>query len=412
MNRSVTPIPRLVCLFSPVSLAPPVPGNNVRPQTAETLCRGLPALAEYLTYVRGLEPGEPADYSRAVLIFTDGLRRRGFSADVPFDWMKQNQAHHHHHHHPAKVTTAVTNGTVLGGAAGKRTLDASATSSKHQRGSAAGGDVGSTAGVTASGAKKRPRSGSGSLLSGSAAGVGRGLMPAAAMFDLYADVPPPEEKPPASVETRHEGVADISGAEDVQLSYPNASSGKGSAATLLAASTQDREDPVSAPVDMKNATVRPELAPKMSAGQTAGGGPATEVGAVGTSPAGRGAKGAAVDVSLALGKLRPHLQGSRTGSKKFPRACGLLTDLLCAKLGQENEEIFFGVISDTVAYRGGCGENRDAAAGEHLALLRGNGVVGEAIRRLVAAASSRSSCFSGQRREAVESWAEEVARCR
>ncbi|CBJ34232.1 expressed unknown protein [Ectocarpus siliculosus] len=297
---------------------------------------------------------------------------------------------------------------VLGGAAGKRTLDASATSSTHQRGSAAGGDVGSTAGVTASDAKKRPRSGSGSLLSGSAAGGGRGLMPAAAMFDLYADVPPPEEKPPASVETRHEGKGV---AEDVKLSYPNASSGKGSAATLLAASTEDRGDPGSAPVDMKKATVRPELAPKTSAGQTAGGGPATEVGAVGTSPAGRGAKGAAVDVSLALGKLRPHLQGSRTGSKKFPRACGLLTDLLCAKLGQENEEIFFGVISDTVAYRGGCANNRDTAAGEHLSLLRANGVVGEAIRRLVAAASSRSSCFSGQRREAVESWEKEMAKC-
>ncbi|CAM9641523.1 unnamed protein product [Ectocarpus sp. 12 AP-2014] len=384
-------------------------------ETAETLCRGLPALAEYLTYVRGLEPGEPVDYQRAELIFTDGLRRRGFSADVPFDWMKQNQAHHHHHHHPAKVSTAVPNGTVLGGAAGKRTRDASATSSTHQQcGSAAGGAVGSAAGVTASGAKKRPRSGSGSLLSGSAAGGGRGLMPAAAMFDLYADVPPPEEKVPASVEARHEGkgVADISGAEDVKVSYPNASSGKGSAATLLAASTEDRGDPVSALVDIKKVTIRPELAPKTSAGQTAGGGPATEVGAVGTSPAGRGANGAAVDVSSALGKLRPHLQGSRTGSKKFPRACGLLTDLLCAKLDQENEEIFFGVISDTVAYRGGCGQNRDVSAGEHLALLRGNGVVGEAIRRLVAAASSRSSCFSGQRREAVESWAEEIAKCR
>ncbi|CAM9582760.1 unnamed protein product [Ectocarpus sp. 12 AP-2014] len=387
-------------------------------ETAETLCRGLPALAEYLTYVRGLEPGEPADYARAELIFTDGLRRRGFSADVPFDWMKQNQAHHHHHHHhhhPAKVTTAVANGTVLGVAAGKRTRDASATSSKHQQcGSAAGGAVGSTVGVTASGAKKRPRSGSGSLLSGSAAGGGRGLMPAAAMFDLYADVPPPEEKPPASVETSHEGkeVADVSGAEDIKLSYPNSSLDKGGAATLLAASTEDRGDPVSAPVDMKKVTVRPELALKTSAEQMAGGDPATEVGAVGTSPAGRGAKGAAVDVSLALGKLRPHLQGSRTGSKKFPRACGLLTDLLCAKLGQENEEIFFGVISDTVAYRGGCGGNCDVSAGEHLALLRANGVVGEAIRRLVTAASSRSSCFSGQRREAVESWAEEIAKCR
>ncbi|CAN0492140.1 unnamed protein product [Ectocarpus sp. 12 AP-2014] len=239
-------------------------------------------------------------------------------------------------------------------------------------------------------------------------------MPAAAMFDLYADVPPPEEKPPASVETRHEGkeVADVSGAEDIKLSYPNSSLDKGGAATLLAASTEDRGDPVSAPVDMKKVTVRPELALKTSAEQMAGGDPATEVGAVGTSPAGRGAKGAAVDVSLALGKLRPHLQGSRTGSKKFPRACGLLTDLLCAKLGQENEEIFFGVISDTVAYRGGCGGNCDVSAGEHLALLRANGVVGEAIRRLVTAASSRSSCFSGQRREAVESWAEEIAKCR
>lgn len=364
--------------------------------------------------MRGLEPGESADYSRAELIFTDGLRRRGFSADVPFDWMKQNQGHHHHHHHhaAAKVTTAVANGAVLGGTAGKRTLDASAGSSINQRGFAAGGDVGSTAGVTASGAKKRPRSGSGSLLSGVAAGGGRGLMPAAAMFDLYADVPPPEEKPHASVENRHEGnaLADRSGAEVVELPSPNASSGKDTAATLLPASTEDRGDPVSAPIDMKKATVRPELVPKTSAELTAGAGPASEVGAVGTSPAGRGAKGAAVNVSLALGKLRPHLQGSRTGSKKFPRACGLLTDLLCAKLGQENEEIFFGVISDTVAYRGGYGENREAGKGEHLALLRVNGVVGEAIRRLVAAANSRSSCFSGQRREAVESWAKEMAK--
>ncbi|CAM9564360.1 unnamed protein product [Ectocarpus fasciculatus] len=367
-------------------------------ETAETLCRGLPALAEYLTYVRGLEPGEPADYSRAQLIFSDGLRRRGFSADVPFDWMKQNQAHHHHHHHPTKVTTAVANGAVLGGAAGRRALDVSAGGSMNTRGFAAGGDVGSTAGVTSPGAKKRPRSGSGSLLSGAAAGGGRGLMPAAAMFDLYADVPPPEEKPPASVENWHEGKGIAN------------SSLKSATVTLPAASTEDRGDPVSTPVDREKATVRPELAPKTSAGLTAGGGPATEVGAVGTSPAGRGAKGAEVDVSLVFGKLRPHLQGSRTGSKKFPRACGLLTDLLCAKLGQENEEIFFGVISDTVAYRGGCGENRDAAAGEHLALLRANGVVGDAIRRLVAAASSRSLCFSEQRREVVESWAKEMAK--
>ncbi|CAN0247223.1 unnamed protein product, partial [Hapterophycus canaliculatus] len=96
-------------------------------ETAETLCRGLPALAEYLTYVRGLGPGEPADYSRAELIFSDGLRRRGFPADVPFDWMKQKkQAHHHPHHHhhnhtaAAKAAAAVTANS--GAAAAARSL--------------------------------------------------------------------------------------------------------------------------------------------------------------------------------------------------------------------------------------------------------------------------------------------------
>ncbi|CAM9668966.1 unnamed protein product, partial [Laminaria digitata] len=65
-----------------------------RSKTAESLCRGLPALAEYLSYVRSLRPGEDADYSRAERVFTDGLRRRGFPADAPFDWMMAS-------HHPS-----------------------------------------------------------------------------------------------------------------------------------------------------------------------------------------------------------------------------------------------------------------------------------------------------------------------
>ncbi|CAN0224262.1 unnamed protein product [Hapterophycus canaliculatus] len=138
--------------------------------------------------------------------------------------------------------------------------------------------------------------------------------------------------------------------------------------------------------------------------------------------------GAVVDVSNALGKLRPHLKGGRAGSKKFPKACGLLTDLLCAKLGPENEEVFFDVVCHAVACGGvsggggaaSCsttadGSSKSAVPGSsgspESALLRADSVVGEAVRRLVAAAASRSAFFSGRRRERVEAWAKQADGC-
>ena len=133
-----------------------------------------------------------------------------------------------------------------------------------------------------------------------------------------------------------------------------------------------------------------------------------------------------MDVSVALSKLRPHLRkGSRGGSKKFPRACALLADLLSAKLGPENEEVFFDALLDAVASGSGAGAGAGAgesasssgnsgsgADGERIvALRRVGGVVGEAVGRLVAAAASRSSVFSGRRREVVEGWAREADGC-
>lgn len=380
----------------------PAPRVIARLQTAETLCRGLPALAEYLTYVRGLAPGEPADYARAELIFTDGLRRRGFPADVPFDWMKQKKQAHHHHHHPVAAKSAATanNGAtaavkplavapgrlpVGGGTAGRRMLDTAALGSSP---------------------RKRPRAGSDASPGGLAVppagfGSGRGPGNAAAVFDLYADIPPPEEGSPAvSVSgggRRGTGTAGESKEGFVATIEPPAATAMGD---LGIKGTPSRLNGAA-------------LGQKMAAGGIAG--TVSENAAVN----GRGAT--AVDVSVALGKLRPHLKGGRAGSKKFPKACGLLTDLLCAKLGPENEEVFFDVICDAVACGGGggggdasCSSAADGSskAGrsgpEELVLPLAGGVLGDAVRRLVAAAGSRSAIFSGPRREVVEAWAKQI----
>ncbi|CAN0245129.1 unnamed protein product [Pylaiella littoralis] len=436
-------------------------------ETAEALCRGLPALAEYLKYVRGLRPGEPADYSRAELIFTDGLRRRGFSTSVPFDWMKQKQAHHHHHHHhPAKGTTPATGAAAAApAAASRRTLAAAPRGKIIQRGLAvAGGGVagscngsstaGAGAGVSAaSGSKKRARSGSDSLFGAAAGksapesaaervanenaergfgGRGRGFVPiaattaAAAMFDLYADIPPPEAGTPAASAASVKKLAD-----DGTRSGEGGSGGGGvgSVGKLLPPSPAVAPPTETLPVGGGNTAAA-------AADAVATEGESSGIAAA----AARGGKGsAAVDVSVALGKLRPHLRGGRTGSKKFPRACALLTNLLCAKLAPDNEEVFFDVVFNAVACVGGGGgggsgdgdgegnglssgdaANCDTAApsstggaeakgvGGRIALRRIDGVVGQAVRHLVVAAGSRSAFFSGRRREIVESWAREV----
>eukprot|EP00752_Nemacystus_decipiens_P012470 g11044.t1 len=460
-------------------------------ETAETLCRGLPALAEYLTYVRGLGPGEPADYTRAELIFTDGLRRRGFSAAVPFDWMKQQQAPHPHHHHgnPSKASA--------GGAAAGATAPAAAASSSvagHPRGvivhrglavagvgagagARAGASGGSPTGVGggygsdsfAAGAMKRQRAGSADgsattavLANGRSggSGAGRGFMPAAAVFDLYADIPPPEQKetPSAIRNSDGDGRPGEEAAAGAKQPPPGASS------------------PLPVPVAAAQASTTPPAAKRLSTtatgdrgirGPEGAGGTTTTAAAAAAGVAARNGKAEAgtavaataddgkgatvVDVVAALAKLRPHLRGPRAArGKKFPRACALLTDLLCAKLDPENEEVFFGVVLDTVmsccgggggggggadgvgsssgsssgsvggaaagvegsASAGGVegGEGAAAEGGEERrrALRRVDGLEGDALRRLVAAAGSRSSFFSGRRREAVEAWAREA----
>lgn len=119
-----------------------------------------------------------------------------------------------------------------------------------------------------------------------------------------------------------------------------------------------------------------------------------------------------VDVSVALSKLRPHLRskgaaggGTTGGSKKFPRACRLLADLLSAKLSPENEKMLFDVVSGTVA------SVTNSSDGSGKGLWKVEGVVGDAVRRLVQAACSRSLLFAaGRRRETVEAWGKYVTK--
>ena len=474
-------------LCSPTRPAPPPI------QTAETLCRGLPALAEYLTYVRGLGPGEPADYVRAELIFTEGLRRRGFSAAVPFDWMikQQQQAPHHHHSNPLKSTAAAAAAAAAAGVAGSphgvivhRRLGVAGASGGSPTGSGGGGSF-------AGASKKRPRAGSedGSATAvftngrsggdgGGGGGGGRGFMPAAAaaagLFDLYADIPPPpdEETKTGAVSNKSgEGTPGGKGQEDEagkKRSPTDASTAtaEGSAALSLpaakrlAATPGDRGIRGQAGAGGSAEAAARAVAGAAGAATTRNGNKAAWTGtgnaavAVESNEKGGTAAAAAVDVVAALAKLRPHLSGAKAAAraggprgKKFPRACALLTDLLYAKLGPENEEAFFGVVLDAVTSScggggggGGAGSSSGSGAGEAVTgarkgstpggvgggdavvaeagggrqgetlrtLRRVGGVEGEALRRLVAAAGSRSSIFSGRRREMVEAWAKEA----
>lgn len=387
-------------------------------KTPETLCKGLPALAEYLSYVRSLGPGEPADYSRAEAIFSEGLRRRGFPANVPFDWMNG-------HLHPGSTGLAVTsNRSAMGSASrgGGSSLDSRAGG---KRVTAAGGSD-----PNHSTASKRPRVGQDGLqaagaspvvgvgsLGGGGSGAAGGISPgetrgsfigvrggggrmcgaaavrgAAAIFDLYADVPPPESKPPTSAKPGPEVERGPPEAEAV-----NGDSGKGDP---WCDSVDGRESrcsggaPFSEPargeiVDGKSADA-PDTAnqdagegasgsiPVVHDGKAGSGGgeartalEASEVGGAATTsttPRGPRIGGETqtssgspghVDVSLALAKLRPHLvRGAGAGgvgagngsgvSKKLPKACALFTDLLSAKMDASNEEMFFDVIAHVV----------------------------------------------------------------
>lgn len=389
-------------------------------QTAETLCRGLPALAEYLSYVKSLRPGEPADYSRAERMFTDGLRRRGFPPDVPFDWM--------HGHHPVKPAG------VAGAAAGRRGLEARGKARALVVGGAGGGSGsgsgGGDNGVAAMAGTKRPRADSESLSEASAAstvkvaavglrpGIGSpgghrgGLVNAAvALFDLYADIPPPDL---ASVSKRERGTdegtaqtapppgAVVSETVPVVTTEPMAGSDGGPRRPSSPGAVSRAGGATLAAADTRNAETKLPIgsAQSSSAVTTSGHGDG-RLGGGGNSGGGGG-----VDVSVAIGKLRPHVQGGGKGSKKFPRACALLADLLSAKLSADNEEIFFGVVSDAVSRSFGTSSGDSGAV-----VLQADGAVGEAVRRLTSAACARSSLFLGRRREAVEAWERAVVAC-
>eukprot|EP00903_Cladosiphon_okamuranus_P018659 g17174.t1 len=409
-------------------------------ETAETLCRGLPALAEYLTYVRGLGPGEPADYARAELIFTDGLRRRGFSAGVPFDWMKQQQAPHHHHYNnnPSKALSMTTAGEATAAAAaagGVRSSHVHRGVIVHRglavavasTGAGASGVSPTAAGSSAAASKKRPRAGSAEgptaagFANGRSPGGGRGRFAASGVFDLYADIPPPEKESPSGA-NKNGGEGTSGGEREAGVHITVAPADAAGATTTVAAISTGGSAALPAA----------KRRPAATTGDRGAQDPASASGNTTAAAAAESGRGAVVDVAAALAKLRPHLRGrgargaggsggSSSSSKKFPRACGLLTDLLCAKLDPENEELFFEVVFDTVTCGSGggggagggdgtsCssgGDGRGAssrgsspagsagegegegAGGRQRPVRRMDGVEGEALRRLVTAATA------------------------
>ena len=441
--------------------------------------------------MRNLRLGETADYSRAERIFTDGLRRRGFPADAPFDWMAG--------HHPVKAAVAVGAGGTGAGGVGGRVLVGTAGAAGAAagvgggrrgvdvRGVSRGLDIGETGSAASAAAvpmsAKRPRLGSDSLLSGvpavsgtggargegfgSGGGGHRGGLKGRAVFDLYADVPPPDIPGGGSRGDSGRGAASERGGGVVsgvvvegKATKEVASNGDSAPATKLVAGATGgngvRGSALTGTDDLAGessggactATVHPQL--RVVAGALHAGSPgvvpsgspgaATAAAVRAGSPKGSKGGAAVVDVSVALGKLRPHLVGGGGGSggggggsKKFPRACALLADLLSAKLGPDNEEVFFVAVVGAVEHGGRAGDGgggsgngsgsggsdggsgvstnspRDGTAVESRTLLRADGAAGEAVRRLVKAACARSAVFSERRRETVEAWGKEVA---
>lgn len=407
-------------------LSPPSPPPLVvTVQTVETLCRGLPVLAEYLSYIRSLRPGEAADYSHAERIFTEGLRRRGFPPDAPFDWMQGNL-----YQHPAKAAALGTGSAVHGRIRG---ISVTSTGSSTVLSSTA---VAPSAAATA----KRRRvvsaptavttggigNSSGNIgYTGSPRGGRQSSAEVIGLFDLYADVPPP-----------YEGVIDTSdcsaasgGAGQSKIYHGSASDENASASGTPPAREGDIVASAlkSTSKQAKVESIAGNEAPT-SAGKPSPDDSSTLV-AMSASRLGdrQGANGStvAIDVSLALGKIRPHIRGRGSGSKKFPRACALLTDLLSAKLSLENEEIFFHVLSDAVSSckstsgdhkacestpvgSGAVNGRDDRGEMSGVKVEFGVGVAGNAVRRLVAAACARSGLFTGWRRDAVERWGKEM----
>lgn len=397
-----------------------VPDFPALSQIPETLCKGLPALVEYLAYVRGLPPGDPVDYACAERIFTDGLRRRGFPPNAPFDWMNA--------HHPAPVTAlaAVTSsGNVSKGPPpGGTGLRATKLDSVGEGLEPLAAKQPRT--VLGIGTADLPTAASGANAGGKMA-VARGdgancfvrapsAPTVAAVFDLYADVPPPDELASSAKRARKNSF----GAE----STPKAG---GTTVVDTRAAFYERRDVVSTERTAKVLPLQREATPTVDKGVKSIIEPTTtNEGSASTT----GARAGAVDVSVAIAKLRPHLiRGKKTGSggeggssKKFLRACALLENLLAAKLTTDNEEIFFNIVSDTVAGAtlsssppmetnptivissgtgGGVGVS---SPGGFVA----DGAAGKAVGRLVAAACTKSSVFSAHRREKVDMWGKEV----
>ena len=398
-------------------------------QTVETLCRGIPALAEYLSYVRGLRPGQAADYAHAERIFTDGLRRRGFPPDAPFDWM------HSSFQHPAKAAALATGpaarskiqGLGMAGA-GSPALSASTAAVKAKRPRVVADSSAMAApGVAATGVR----------LVGNEVGIAGGgprsgrspFSAAVAPLDLYADVPPPD---PSYVRTSNAVTGDGTGGTTKTVAT---ASGKNAPPVEVVPTAREADgvvapDATPAVVGTSEAkTVAGKPVPAEASYASRAHRPTSEAPAARAGDGSRGVSGGAagVDVSAALGKIQPHLRGGGgSGRKKFPRACALLTELLCAKLSSENEELFFHALSDAVSScRSACNGGRvargntpaasgagDGGCGRGEALGRkaeaGEGIVVDAVRRLVVAACARSSTFHGLRRDAVETWGEEL----
>ncbi|CAM9195186.1 unnamed protein product [Sphacelaria rigidula] len=484
-------------------------------ETPETLCKGLSALAEYLSYVRSLPQGEPADYGRAERIFTDGLRRRGFPPDAPFDWMNA--------HHPSAVA-------ALAAAAAAAAAASTAASSVGANGGGCGSDGdgglhGISAGVIGGGVErsvaKRPRlavPGRGGIFDGggkdngsaivregsegiarggsgvgigSVGVVGRGFVglgggrrfaAASAVMDLYADVPPPDEAAAAtaandivggdssrwrrssSLGGEADGAApsgdNAAGESGGGVSLPSPESGNTGSKVAGRGGSQGIQD-----VSGRREVVTGDGKISRRSGKVFNNSDSVEPGAgvvngstTGVSQRGRlGSDGGEgnndIDVRAALAKLRPHLRmrgaggnkaGTSSTNKKLPRACALLGNLMSAKLTAENEGLFFEVLCDAVS-----GSDRPPSPGKSLssaaaaaaaaaatvsarhgdksagrsprpasddsdvrercdrrerAGLKADGAAGEAVRRLVAAACSKSAVFSGRRREEVEAW--------
>lgn len=432
LNRPLVIIVNL--LFVPF-LPPPPPLPRPLPvpcpsKTPETLCKGLPALAEYLCYMQSLPPDKPVDYDRAEGIFHEGMRRRGFAPNAPFDWMN---AHLHLGAAGAAAAAAAGNRGALGGGPRGNAMPPEVRARTIAVGAAVGGDgdvacpaatkrpkLGDPAPPAAAGVVRAPdtslrgQAGLGESGTGGAEGVrvsasGSGSRACSAgtaragpaALDLYADVPPPGKE--SLLATSAKARDALAGSSVLP------SSGRASGKPVAVERGTDVKIPGGSAGDagaeptLEGASARGTAVRDARRGETPGGGNRSGSGG------GSGSGAAHVDVSLALAKLRPHLaRGSVTAStgsggvsKKFPRACSLLADLLSAKMDADNEEMFFDVLCEAVRVDDGGGGGGGAG-------LRAEGPAGASVRRLLVAACASSGLFSPARQERVEAWGREA----